>query len=317
MPKTSSAAVVAPNLERRQGKQQPQQLEKLLSRPSRRAEVILGAASLLPFDEDYEKFAASSSSSLSSPPPPSSELPPRRRSLLAAALLLPPLSAAASSASLLLLAARRAEAAEENELHSSPKGFSLAPPKGWLLKSKPGADVLFASPRSSRATIGVTTAPVRLDALSDFGSVAEVADRLLGAELAKDGCLSATLRLSSEGRVPGEWSGSRSPDSSRSSPSASPSPSPPSSSPLYYFEYELLTTRVHKVVVVAVGVSGRTLFIANGFAPCAKGDGAACPPVSLPSSLSPSPSPSGGNDHDAPSAILAEVRRSVSTFSIS
>lgn len=307
-PSKSSArtAAVIVDLERRQGSNK-QQLE-LLSRPSRRAEVILGAASLLPIDDDSGfGVAAASSSSSSKPAPP----PPRRRSLLAAALLLPPLSAAASAASLLLTAAPppAAEAAEEenSEIFSSPKGFSLTPPKAWLLKPKPGADVLFASPLNSRATIGITTAPVRLDALADFGTVTEVADRLLGAELAKDGCLAATLRLSSGGEVPAEWRRSLS-----SNPSSSPS-SPSSSSSLYYFEYELLTTRAHKVVVVAVGVAGRTLFIFNGFAPCAKGkgkDGAdTCPP------LSPQGDESSGDD--APSATLDEIRRSVSTFAIS
>jgi len=302
---TKTAAVIV-DLERRQGSNK-QQLE-LLSRPSRRAEVILGAASLLPIDDDSGfGVAAASSSSSSKPAPP----PPRRRSLLAAAFLLPPLSAAASAASLLLTAAPppAAEAAEEenSEIYSSPKGFSLTPPKGWLLKSKPGADVLFASPLNSRATIGISTAPVRLDALADFGTVTEVADRLLGAELAKDGCLAATLRLSSGGEVPAEWRRSLS-----SNPSSSPS-SPSSSSSLYYFEYELLTTRAHKVVVVAVGVAGRTLFIFNGFAPCAKGkgkDGAdTCPPLSSQGDES--------SGDDAPSATLDEIRRSVSTFAIS
>ena len=314
MPSSKTTSWAADLEPRRQGKQQ--QLEELLSRPSRRAKVILGAASLLPIDDyDYEKYAAPTPSSASPSSEPSS--PPQRRSLLAATLLLPPLSAAASAASLLSPhPAEAAAAANEagNELYSSPKGFSLLPPRGWLLKSKPGADVLFASPRNPRATIGVTTAPVRLAALSDFGSVAEVADRLLGAELAKDGCLSATLRLSSEGEVPSEWRSGPGPDAPSSSPPSSPSstssPSSPPSS-LYYFEYELLTTRAHKVVVVAVGVSGRTLFIANGFAPCAKGDGTACPPLSLP------PSSPSAEDDDQPSSILAELRRSVSTFSIS
>ena len=333
--KRSAAVVAAVDLvQRRQGNKQ--QLEELLSRPSRRAEVILCAASLLPIYSGCGTSAASSSSSPSSSASPS---PPRRRSLLAAALLLPPLSAAASAASLLVsataeasTAAAAAAAAAEvgSETFSSPKGFSLTPPRGWLLKSKPGADALFASPLNARATVGITTAPVRLDALSDFGSVTEVADRLLGAELAKDGCLSATLRLSSGGQVPGEWRGSfpseTSLGSSSSPPSSSPSSSSPPSPPLYYFEYELLTTRAHKVVVVAVGVSNRTLYIANGFAPCAKGDGAACPPLSLsPSSPPPlpqSPSPEGagevsGSGDPLPSSILAELRRSVSTFSIS
>lgn len=132
---------------------------------------------------------------------------------------------------------------------SSGKGYTITPPDGWARKTKAGADAFWTAPSISYASLGVTVTPVRLARLADFGAVDAVAEKLLAAERGKDGFIDATLL------------------SAASRPGAS-------GDPLYAFEYDLVTTRIHKIVLSTVGVKASTLFIANGQSPCGPDTGA-------------------------------------------
>ena len=132
---------------------------------------------------------------------------------------------------------------------SSPKGYAITPPPAWTRKDKAGADAFWTAPAVAYASLGVTATPVRLARLADFGTVGAVADKLLAAERAKDGFISATLLV------------------------ATARPGGASGDPLYAFEYDLVTTRIHKIVLSTVGVRDGTLLIANGQTPCGPGGG--------------------------------------------
>ena len=83
----------------------------------------------------------------------------------------------------------RAEAENSSASNSvftdSRKRYQLQPPAGWIETSKPGADALFQDPHEKGTTLGVTVTPVRIASLDQFGSVEQIAGRLLGAERAK------------------------------------------------------------------------------------------------------------------------------------
>lgn len=153
--------------------------------------------------------------------------------------------------------------------YTSSKHWSVAPPPGWTLMDKPGADALWVPPTGGRASLGVTVSPVRLQRLDAFGDLEAVGARLLGAEAKKDGYIDARLLASTA------------------------APRPGTSDPIFAYEYELTTTRAHKVVATAVAVQDGTLFTVTGLAPCAKGG--ACDP----------------ND-----ATLAELRAAVASFAV-
>lgn len=53
---------------------------------------------------------------------------------------------------------------------------------------KPGAVVLFEDPEKKSNTIGVVVNPVRIRSLTDFGSLDDVAVRVINAEKKKVGC---------------------------------------------------------------------------------------------------------------------------------
>lgn len=183
--------------------------------------------------------------------------PPRRHAL--AALVAAPLLTARP------VAAQDADTAR----YTSPKHWAVTPPPGWVLTDKPGADALWVPPTGGRASLGVTVSPVRLDRLDAFGDVDAVGERLLGAEARKDGWIASTLTSARRAGRRG------------------------TSDPLYAYEYELTTTRAHKVVATAVAVQGGTLFTVTGLAPCPKGG--AC---------------------DAGDATLAALRAAVASFEV-
>ena len=153
--------------------------------------------------------------------------------------------------------------------YTSPKHWAVAPPPGWLLTDKPGADAFWVPPTGGRASLGVTVSPVRLQRLADFGDVGAVGDRLLAAEAKKDGYINARLITSTS------------------------SPRPGTPDPLYAYEYELTTTRAHKVVATGVAVEGGVLYTVTGLAPCVK-----------------------GGDCDPADATLAALRGSVASFEV-
>jgi hypothetical protein len=79
--------------------------------------------------------------------------------------------------------------------------FSLTRPSAWALKDKAGAAVLFQDPTSRMANVGVTVSPVKVRSLAEFGQLDAVAEKLVAAELAKDGTLSAEVKRAAERRT--------------------------------------------------------------------------------------------------------------------
>jgi hypothetical protein len=128
-------------------------------------------------------------------------------------------------------------------------GYALARPAAWERADKPGADALFRDPGAHVDNVGVTVLPVRVASLAEFGSLADAGRRLLAAERAKDGYLSAEMLSQVERAAPG---GVR----------------------IYDFEYKLSTTRIRKVVLASVAIACGRLFILNGQAGCGGGEGA-------------------------------------------
>jgi hypothetical protein len=137
-------------------------------------------------------------------------------------------------------------------------GYALRRPAAWERADKPGAEALFRDPGAHVDNVGVTVLPVRVASLAEFGSLADAGRRLLAAERAKDGYLSAEMLSQAERAAPG---GVR----------------------IYDFEYELSTTRIRKVVLASVAIAGGRLFILNGQAGCGggAGAGAGAPAVAL------------------------------------
>lgn len=186
-------------------------------------------------------------------------LPTRRRTL--ALLLATPLATTLP---------RPTHAAEAiSSRYTSPKHWSVTPPPGWLHTDKPGADALWVPPTGGRASLGVTVSPVRLQRLADFGDVEAVGVKLLTAEAKKDGYIDARLITSAS------------------------TPRTNTPDPLYAYEYELATTRAHKVVATGVAVEGGVLFTVTGLAPCVK-----------------------GGECDPADATLAALRAAVATFEV-
>ncbi len=69
-------------------------------------------------------------------------------------------------------------------------------PSAQCCAGKAGADVLFVDPERKSTTVGVTVSPIRIASLAQFGDVAAVGKRLLGAERAK---VRAKMRVQDKG----------------------------------------------------------------------------------------------------------------------
>ena len=136
-----------------------------------------------------------------------------------------------------LLGGSDASAAEESVLFAGER-FRFERPAAWVAVDKAGATVLFQDkPGSSYNTLGVTVAPVKVASLTEFGSPQTVADKLVRAELEKDGTLSADVLSVRERRAS-------------------------SGAPLYEVEYDTEhATRGRKRVLNAVCIDKGVLYI--------------------------------------------------------
>jgi len=120
-------------------------------------------------------------------------------------------------------------------------GFALERPAGWERVEKAGATLLFRDPGYKGNTLGVTVNPVKLQKLSDFGSVEDVGERLLGVEKQKDGFVGVELLRSGARGGAGEGS------------------------PIVYeYDYRLDNIHVKKRFLCAVTVADGTMFIVQG-----------------------------------------------------
>lgn len=134
---------------------------------------------------------------------------------------------------------RAEEEAVELTEYRDAKGFAVSVPATWREKEKPGASVLFADPVSKFNQLGVSVEPVKIDSLGEYGSVDDVADRLLRSERAKDSTLDAQINRAYEeqGRLSGNSK--------------------------YVLEYTLKNVYGTKRVATAALISSRKLFLLN------------------------------------------------------
>eukprot|EP00897_Mesotaenium_endlicherianum_P005366 jgi/Mesen1/4858/ME000244S04034 len=120
----------------------------------------------------------------------------------------------------------------------SAEGFTLLRPSSWQKVEKAGATLLFEDPEKRSSTIGVVVNPVRIPSLREFGSVDDVAEKLLRAERKKESTRSAVLLRTTKREASGGV-------------------------PLYTLEYALDSTRGAKRVLTAVTIASRKLYILN------------------------------------------------------
>jgi len=107
----------------------------------------------------------------------------------------------ASSAALVLLKAEGAPAQRNEQelglelerIEDKRSGFALELPRTYRRKNKPGSSALWASPLSKYDQVGVSLEPVKINTLSEFGSIDDVSDRLLKSEKQKSSTLDVTI----------------------------------------------------------------------------------------------------------------------------
>ena len=110
-------------------------------------------------------------------------------------------------------------------------------PSSWERTSKDGAAVLFKEAESRINTLGVTVSPVTVPSLREFGTLADVTQRLVKAEQDKDGTLSVEVMYTKE----------------RANAAGAP---------VYEIQYAVQhATRGNKTVLNAVCIDKRTLYI--------------------------------------------------------
>ena len=63
----------------------------------------------------------------------------------------------------------------------------ISVPDSWIQAEKPGAKVLFKSSLRASSNLGITINPVKIPSLQEFGTVDDIAQRLLNAERQKVG----------------------------------------------------------------------------------------------------------------------------------
>jgi len=128
------------------------------------------------------------------------------------------------------------------EYRSADEGYGIQRPSAWEQVNKAGADVLFRDPQVKKATLGVTVLPVRIATLGEFGSLEQVAEKLVSAERAKESTLGVHM-VSSMQRDTGNGAA-------------------------YDFLYELDSTRGRSTIAASVTIVNSKLYIVNGTVPC-------------------------------------------------
>lgn len=126
--------------------------------------------------------------------------------------------------------------------------YLLKYPESWEVTGKAGADVLFKDPARRGVNIGVTILPVRIDSVAEYGDLQNVSEKILQAERAKDGSLSAEMMNKESLILPG------------------------SGVQAYDYEYEVGTTRGTKRILSRVCIRDRKLYVVNGTLSCGKVD---------------------------------------------
>ncbi|GHP05130.1 hypothetical protein PPROV_000388200 [Pycnococcus provasolii] len=115
--------------------------------------------------------------------------------------------------------------------------YEVSIPEGWEFVDKAGATLLTRDPEKKSNTLGVVVSPSRVDNLSSFGMLDDVADKLVGAEKNKESTISCELVSAVERGGGGNL--------------------------IYDFEYRLDSTRGKKYVLSSVSIANRSLYILN------------------------------------------------------
>lgn len=123
--------------------------------------------------------------------------------------------------------------------------YTIRYPSTWELSSKAGADVLFKDTQRRGVNLGISILPVRIESVQDYGTVDEVAEKILQTENAKDGNISSTLIKSDSLELA-------------------------SGSLAYDYQYEIQTTRGTKRILSRVCIRNGELFVVNGSISCGK-----------------------------------------------
>eukprot|EP00898_Chlorokybus_atmophyticus_P004186 jgi/Chlat1/4769/Chrsp308S04741 len=131
-------------------------------------------------------------------------------------------------------------------------GFSVRYPSSWEKKDKAGANVLFVDPAAKSNTIGVV-----IRSLDEFGSVDDVADKLLAAERRK--ASPTTHAIISIPTFTPICESTREATMLRVLEKAQPSGGPKQ----YLYEYFMDTTRGMKNTLTAVTIANKKLYILN------------------------------------------------------
>jgi len=122
--------------------------------------------------------------------------------------------------------------------------YSIEYPSTWEVSSKAGADVLL---KGTGVNLGVTILPVRISRVEEYGTVEQVAEKIVQTERAKDGTLRAEM-INTESVDLGYGITA------------------------YDYDYEVQSTRGTKRILSRVCIRDKQLFVVNGTISCGKVD---------------------------------------------
>lgn len=122
--------------------------------------------------------------------------------------------------------------------------YSIEYPPTWEVSSKAGADVFF---KGTGVNLGITILPVRISRVEEYGTVEQVAEKIVQTEKAKDGTLRAEIMHK------------RSVDIGYGITA-------------YDYDYEIQSTRGTKRIISRVCIRDKQLFVVNGTITCGKVD---------------------------------------------
>ena len=149
----------------------------------------------------------------------------------------------------ILVKPNKAKAVPSYSRYSSrgtPK-YQLQYPSTWEVTSKAGADVLLKDPERGGTSLGVTILPVRIESVDEYGSLADVGQKIIAAEKAKESTMSASLVSKSTSKL-----------------------DVPAMTTVYDYIYEVESTRGSKRVTSRVFIIMKQLYAINGTILCGK-----------------------------------------------
>lgn len=129
------------------------------------------------------------------------------------------------------------------EFSNPANHYHLRVPSDWDRKQKAGADVLFEDPADRSTSVGITVNPVRVSSIDAFGDLSLVGNRLLEAENKKESTLSTSMLQQAVRKGEG-------------------------GATLYFYEYDLDSTRGRRRIMNTVTIVNSQLYIVNATLKC-------------------------------------------------